>query len=101
MEEEFQPLSHNHTLDLVSLTAASRIIQCKWVFRTKFKVDGSLDKYKARLVAKGFQQTLGVDFSETFNLVIKASAIRIIFTLIGSFKSLGCPLVENFKRMSS
>ena len=63
MEEEFQPLSHNHTLDLVPRTAASHIIQCKWVFRTKFKVDGSLDKYKARLVAKGFQQTFGVDFS--------------------------------------
>ena len=40
-----------------------------------------MDKYKARLVAKGFQQTPGVDFSETFSLVVKASAIRIVFTL--------------------
>ena len=33
------------------------------------------------LVAKGFQQTPGVDFSETFSPVIKASTIRIVFTL--------------------
>ena len=57
------------------------MVQCNWVFRTKLKVDGSLDKYKARLVAKGFQQTPGVDFFETFSPVVKASTIRIIFTL--------------------
>ena len=51
------------------------------MFRTKLKVDGSLDKYKARLVAKGFQQTPGVDFFDTFSLVVKASTIRIVFTL--------------------
>ena len=58
------------------------MVQCKWVFRTKLKADGSLDKYKARLVAKGFQQTPGVDFFETLSPVVKASNIRIIFTLV-------------------
>ena len=51
------------------------------MFRTKLKADGSLDKYKARLVAKGFQRTPGVDFSETFSPVVKASTIRVVFTL--------------------
>ena len=50
-------------------------------FRTKFKANGSLDKYKERLVAKGFQQIPGVDFFETFSSVAKASTIRIVFTL--------------------
>ena len=53
-------------------TDVPRVVQCKWVFRTKFKADGSLDKYKARLVAKGFQQTTGMEFSETFSPVVKA-----------------------------
>ena len=57
------------------------MVQCKWVFRTKLKADGSLDKHKARLVAKGFQQTPGVDFFETFSPVVKASTICIIFIL--------------------
>ena len=33
------------------------------------------------MVAKGFQQTAGVDFSEMFCPVVKASTIRIVFTL--------------------
>ena len=43
-----------------------------------------LDRYKARLVAKGFQRTHGIDFSETFSYVVKASNIRIMFTLVVS-----------------
>ena len=70
-----------NTWDLVPHTDASRIVQCKWIFWTKLKSNGSLDKYKARLVAKGFQQTPGVDFDETFSPVIKASTIRIVLTI--------------------
>ena len=81
MTDEFQALLRNQTWSLVPPSSAQRVVQCKWVFRTKLKADGSLDKYKARLVAKGFQQTPGVDFFETFSPVVKASTIRIIFTL--------------------
>ena len=81
MQDEFSALLRNHTRELVSLTAASHIIQTKWVFRTKLKADGSLDKYKAQLVAKGFQQNACIDILETFSPVIKPSTIRIIFTL--------------------
>ena len=76
-----QALIHNHTWDPVPFSDDMNIVQCKWVFRTKFKADESLDKHKARLVAKGFQQTPGVDFFETFSPVVKASTIRIVFTL--------------------
>ena len=81
MSDEFRALMKNHTWDLVLPSPYYSVIQCKWVFRIKYKVDGSLDKYKARLVAKGFQWQLGVDFYETFSLVVKPSIIRIIFTL--------------------
>ena len=65
METEYQALLKNNTWDLVPPSDAHHIIQSKWVFRTKFQPDGTLDKYKARLVAKGFQQTPGLDFSKT------------------------------------
>ena len=58
------------------------IVRFKWIFITKLKADGSLEKYKARLVAKGFQQTSGIDIIKTFSPVVKALTIRIIFTLV-------------------
>lgn len=53
----------------------------KWILRTNFRADGTLDKYKARLVTKEFQQTPRLDFSETFSLIVNAPTIRIIFSL--------------------
>jgi hypothetical protein len=41
----------------------------------KHKTDGSIDRYKARLDAKGFKQRLGIDYDETFNLVVKPATI--------------------------
>ena len=108
MEAEYNALVQNITWKLIPSSDASRIVQCKWVFRTKLKADGSLDKYKARLVAKGFQQIPGIDFSETFSLVVKASTIGIVFTLAMSRgwniqqKTLTMPfLMDAFKKKSS
>jgi hypothetical protein len=44
----------------------------------KYKVDGQVDEYKAHLVAKGYSQVLGINYTETFSLVVKLSFIRII-----------------------
>ena len=63
------------------MTIDKHVVSNKWVFRVKYKVDGSLDKYKARVVAKRFQQNAGVDFFETFSSVIKPSTIKVVFTL--------------------
>lgn len=54
---------------------------CKWVFTTKFRADGSLERYKARLVAKGFTQTYSVGYLKTFALVAKLSSIRVLLTI--------------------
>ena len=54
MEAKYNALVNNQTWEMVPHSAALRIVQCKWVFRTKLKANGSLEKYKARLVAKGF-----------------------------------------------
>ncbi len=42
-------------------------------------------EYKARLVAKGFELKEGLDFQETFVLVIKWSSIRILIARVAHF----------------
>ena len=52
----------------------------KWVFRIKQNPDSSIAKYKAHLVAKGFHQQLGIDFHETFSLVINLITVRTVLS---------------------
>ena len=70
MKEEFSALQCNNTWELVLASQDMNLIGCKWAFRTKYKVDGSILKHKARLVAKGFLQIPGIDYLETFSPVV-------------------------------
>jgi histone deacetylase 1/2 len=56
MDEEYDALMKNNTWHLVPSTRGQNVIDCKWVYKIKWKADGTGDRYKARLVAKGFKQ---------------------------------------------
>nr|GEW24106.1 putative retrotransposon protein [Tanacetum cinerariifolium] len=45
------------------------------------EMDGAVHTYKAHLVAKGYTQTLGIDYEETFSLVVDIRAIRILIAI--------------------
>nr|KYP45413.1 hypothetical protein KK1_033046 [Cajanus cajan] len=59
MHDEYNALMKNYTWDLVSLPPGRKAITCKWIFKNKYKPDGSILKHKARLVARGFNQQQG------------------------------------------
>jgi len=44
----------NDTCNLVILPKGKDVIGPKWVHKTKYKSNGSIDKYKPSLVAKGY-----------------------------------------------
>ncbi|RVW97975.1 Retrovirus-related Pol polyprotein from transposon RE1 [Vitis vinifera] len=81
MNDEFNVLVRNGTWELVSSTFMQNLVGCKWVFRIKQLLDGSVDRYKAKLVAKGFHQRPGVDYHDTFSLVVKLTTIRLVLSL--------------------
>ncbi|GJR64228.1 retrotransposon protein, putative, ty1-copia subclass [Tanacetum coccineum] len=53
----------------------------KWLFKKKTNMDGNVHTFKARLVTKGYTQTYGVDYEETFSLVVDIGAIRILLAI--------------------
>lgn len=81
MDAEYLALMKNKTWHLVPLMKGSNVTYCKWVYKIKRKQDRSLDRYKARLVAKGFKQRYGIDYEDTFNLVVKAATIRVVLSI--------------------
>ncbi|WVZ89460.1 hypothetical protein U9M48_035863 [Paspalum notatum var. saurae] len=81
MEKEHGALLQNHIWDLVPCLARVNVVSGKWVFCHKFKADGSLDRYKARWVLRSFTQCPGIDYDETFNLVVKLTAVQTILSL--------------------
>ena len=81
MKSEMDSMYENQVWDLVDLPEGVRPLQCKWIFKIKFGLDGNPDIFKARLVAKGFTQVYGIHYEETFAPVAMQRSIRIILAI--------------------
>lgn len=81
MDEEIKALRDNHSWDLIRGLPKMNIVGSKWVFRTKHLSDESIDRLKARLIAKGYTQLSGLNYTNTFSTVFKASPVLIVLSL--------------------
>jgi hypothetical protein len=86
MNEEYHSIMENDIWDLVPLPKGKKLVRCKWVYRTKYASDGSVEGNKARLIAKGFSQVEGIDYNETFSHVAKMNSICLVLSLLASHK---------------
>src|SRR4051812_1468494 len=88
MSEELEAFHKTNTWELVPLPPGVRPVSCKWIYKVKTKIDGSVDRYKARLVARGFTHEDGIDYKETFAPVAKMTSIRTIIASAAALERL-------------
>lgn len=81
MQEEIKALEENKTWSLVPLSIGKKSIGCKQVIKIKHRSDGTIERYKTSLVSKGYNQTEGIDYTETFSPVVKIVTVRIVLGL--------------------
>ena len=81
MEAEVDSLMGSNTFEYCKLPPGAAAIGCRWIYKIKRDEHGHVSRYKARLVAKGYAQRPGVDYSETFAPVPRASTIRLLLSI--------------------
>ena len=73
MAAEISALKVNKTQEFATVPPGRKANGCKWVFQTKYNVDGFIKQHKARLVVLGNSQVEGGDFDLTFTRVVKVT----------------------------
>ncbi|GJY61494.1 retrovirus-related pol polyprotein from transposon TNT 1-94 [Tanacetum coccineum] len=71
MQEEIYKFERLEVWELVPRLSNVMLINLKWIFKVKLDEYGGVLKNKARLVAKGYHQEDGIDFEESFTLMLK------------------------------
>ena len=78
MQEKLNQFERNKVWNLVEKPHDHPIIGTKWVFRNKLDENRVVIRNKARLVTNGYNQEERIDFDETFMLVARPEAIRML-----------------------
>nr|GFB13052.1 retrovirus-related Pol polyprotein from transposon TNT 1-94 [Tanacetum cinerariifolium] len=77
MQEELDQFLRLKVWRLVPRPEGKSVIKTKWIFKNKKDERSLVIRNKARLVVVGYSQQEGIDYDETFALVLQIEAIRL------------------------
>ena len=86
MKEEYNSLLASDTWAIVPLLKGRKLLTCKWVYKTKYGLEGKVDKHKSKLIVKCFSQVEGIDYIENFAPIAKMNSIRHVLSVASSYK---------------
>eukprot|EP00253_Pinus_taeda_P003267 PITA_03267 len=71
MVEEYESIIRKIVWEVVPRPADKLVVSSIWFYKVKQATDGSVEKHKAIFVVRGFSQVEGIDYDETFSLVVR------------------------------
>ncbi|GJU07521.1 zinc finger, CCHC-type containing protein [Tanacetum coccineum] len=81
INNEMEFIMGNNTWVLADLPPGCKPLGCKWIFKRKLKIDGTIQKFMARPVIQCFRQKLGIDYFDTYAPVARISTIRLLIAM--------------------
>jgi hypothetical protein len=85
VRSEMNSIMSNGTWKVVDHPYGCKPVGCKWVFKKKFRPNGTIEKYKASFVAKDYTQKEGEDFFDTYSRVARLTIIRVLLSFPASY----------------
>lgn len=82
MHNEYWALHKNDTWRHVPNDPSMNVLGCKWVFKTKLRADGTVERHKSRMVDKGYHQVGGIDFKEILVLLLMIPLSDVFLVLL-------------------
>jgi transposase InsO family protein len=82
MQAEMDALHASGTWELTEAPVGAKILPCKWVLKTKYAPDGTVERFKARLVAGGHRQQGGIDYADVYAPVTRYETLRLLLACV-------------------
>lgn len=82
VQSEMDSILSNGAWELTDLPYGCKPVGCKWVFKKKFRPNGTIGKYKGQFVAKGYTKKEGKDFFYTYSPVARLTSIQALLALV-------------------